>query len=489
MKNLIALVLFLFALFVAPSSPAQAITSTNRVKFYIHPDVIGSTSQSTIQTRLAKYVVDLNLVLAKGTGHKLTFTPAADVSITSAVPYDGVMPGGGLPSTGYDIRVWVRKSTSVSTYDASINHHSTGAAVIGGTYWPKVNDPDTLPEAEFSEYARQIGGLLKGIAHIYGVGKVEGELYKIMVCEPPSLGIAPMRAFIDQSAYFWQWNTTDAYWGSKLDYQYEPMITWHYPMVDRTAVGLIYAYSTLTAKAIRQNYRYPTTPPPLANLNGLTLNIVDKRTCLPVRNAFVVVYRADNYLPQGQNVAAGFAIGGDFSWNWTPSSGSVTTDQIRVVVVQATGYTTQRYYLTTRDLLFAGLFAVPFHQELYLERPALGISIDRTRKVTVTNMVLGQSFELLSSTDLYNWTVIQTVDGTLAGSYVYQTPTNAPAYQFYRVREINGCPVFLSRSAPEVEAEAASAADPSPAPKLQLGKKSVAPPPLPPMPPKYTPKK
>ena len=482
MKYLITLFLFL----AACSAPAQ-ITSYNRVKFYIHPDVIGSTSQSTIRTRLTKYVDDLNIILAKNTGHALTFTPASDVSITTAVPYDGTMPGGGLPSTGYDIRVWVRKSTTVSTYDGSINHHSTGAAVITGTHWFKVNDPDTLPESGFSEYARQIGALLKGIGHIYGVGKVEGELWKMTDVFAPVLGATPMHAFIDQSAFFWQWNTADAYWGPKLDYQYEPMITWHYPMVDRAALRLIYAYSGITSKVIRDNYRYPTLPAPLANLNGLTITLVDKRTCLPVLNAFVQVYRVDNFLPQ-TSVGLDFAIGGNFSWDWTPANGSVSTDQIRLVHVAAAGYVTQRYYLTTRDLLYAGLYGIPFHQELYLERVApLAISINPARTVTVTGGVTGQDFELLSSTDLNNWAVVETVAGSSGNNYTYQTPPNAPPnappYQFYRVREINGCPVFLNAPAPDLtletlttpEARVSSAT----APKKMS---TVLPPPLPPMP-------
>lgn len=473
MKYLKILALFFLSLCASDA----AVTSYNRVKFYVHPDVIGSTSQTTIRTRLTKYVYDLNAILAKNTDHALTFTPASDVIITTAVPYDGTMPGGGLPNTGYDIRVWVRKSTTVSTYDGSINHHSTGAAVITGLHWFNVNDPDTLPDAEFSEYSRQIGALLKGIGHLYGVGKVDGELWKLMNVPFPVLGATPMHAFIDQSAYFWWWNTTDAYWGPKLDYQYDPMITWRYQMGDRISVRLIFAYNNLAAKAIRSNYRYPTLPPPLANLNGLTLNILDKNTCLPVLNAFVQVYRVDNSLPQAP-IREWFAIGGNFSWDWTPANGSVSTDQIRLVHVKAAGYVTKHYYLTSQDLLYAGLYNVPFHQEVILERPALAISIDRERKVTVSNGVTGQSFDLLSSSDLNNWEVVETVEESSYESYTYQTPPNAPPNLFYRIREINGCPVFLGMTAPE-EAPAPAALTTSASSAKTTPLKSAGLPPMP----------
>lgn len=472
------------------SSPAYAASlNYHEIKFYLDPAMAATASMTTIRTNLSRMVEDMNYILAKNTEKAFVFHPSTGVIVTNAAPFDGIVPAGGAPQTSYEVRVWVQKSDVDGSTGGFHSIDSGGAAVVKDLSWPKFYNPSTLTAATAGDYGRQIARVLRAFGNIHGISRVEGNYFNITDATDPSGGTPPndMHAFLDMTSLVW--NAGDSYWGQKGDYSGEPMITSIYPVTDRTSLRTKYAFSTLSAKVIKSNHRWPTSNPPMASTNGLTVTVIDAKTCLPIEGAQVLIYRTGIYQTPGIIFPLPTYIGsGTYSWNWSSTGDGVFFDQVRYVWINAPGYTPQFFYLTGIDLLSSAVYGSPnWSREVYLNRPNIALSttsIYSNRIVTVSKLVRGLTWELQSSEDLSNWTtVFATTMTTTTPRMMFPIPTNAPHHLFYRTHVPTACPIPLGLRAPEENQTTAAAAAPAPtSTKTSSPKSTVLPPPLPPMP-------
>ena len=462
MKYISALLLFLFAMLTAP---LQAQTANNWVQFYIDPAIAATASIATIRANLVKYVEDLNFILAKNTGRKFDFNPATGVIVTSTQPFDGIVPAGGAPQVGYQIRIWVQKSNVDASTGGFHSIHSNGDAVIKDLYWNKFYSPSALTSLQVVDYARQLRTLLRPFGNICGLSRETGNYWNLAdAINPtgyPSSVLPDMHAFNDWAVPIF--NPTDTYWGTKGDYAGEPMFALPFPAADRAAIRATYVFSTLSAKVIRSNYRWPTSNPPMASTTGLQVTVIDAESCLPLTVAQVYLDRTGPFQTPGIIFPLPVRTGpGTYTFDWQPLGGGVGVflDPIRVVEVTSPGYTSEFFYLTGIDLLSSGVYGSPnWTREVYLHRPNLRISIAPNRAVTVSKLCLGLTWELQSSEDLVNWTTIfANTQTTTSSTMNFPHPTGAPERLFYRTRIPTACPVVASLSAPEQSATTTTSA-------------------------------
>lgn len=443
--------LFLFALLAVPETRAQ--TANNWLQFYIDPAIAATASITTIRANLVKYVEDLNFILAKNTGRTFNFNPATGVTVTSTPPFDGIVPAGGAPQVGYQIRIWVEKSNVDASTGGFHSINSNGDAVIKDLYWNKFYNPATLTSLQVVDYARQLRTLLRPFGNICGLSRETGNYWNLADAIDPTgyASLPDMHAFNDWAVPIF--NTTDTYWGTKGDYAGEPMFSLPFPSADRAAIRANHAFSTLSAKVIKSNYRWPTSNPPMASTTGLQVTVIDAESCLPLTVAQVTLWRTGPFQTPGIIFPSIVTDGsGTHTFDWQPlgSGPGVFLDPIRAVTIVAPGYTSEMFYLTGIDLLSSAVYGSPnWTREVYLYRPNLKIDITPDRRLHVSKLVLGLTWELQSTEDMVTWTTIYTNTQTSTASNMYFPLPTTPGHLFYRTRIPTACPVFSNLSTPE----------------------------------------
>jgi len=439
MKKIIACLSLLFCLI---TTVFAQLTTSQPIVFYLHPDVAATASLSTIRANLVKYVEDMNFILAKNTQHSVTFTPATGLIVTSTPPYDGSEPIGGAPRIGYEIRVYIRKSTTGSSYGGSFSMDSSGAAALTGSYWPKTWNPASLPnQAAFRDYRQQLTALLHSYGYVFGVAVEGGDISKLVsVLDTTQIApITDMHMFSNFETL--EWNYSDSYWGANFSYQGDPMVT-AFPSTNRADMLRVHRFSGLSAAIIRENYRGWTHRPPITKLTSMRLTVLDKNNCRPVTGAQITIWRVGERTGLVGGVVTPST--GQMFWDWKPI-GSLSTDPVRLIKISAPGYVSKAVYLTGLDLTAAAVLdgQTNFTSEVYLSRPKLTISIARSRSVTVSNVVAGQPFFLQASDNLSVWNTLTTVNPTSTTNFVYTHPAGAQgSYRFYRTSEETLCPIF-----------------------------------------------
>jgi hypothetical protein len=149
--------------------------SLHRLRFFIHPDVVGGLASDDLGRRLGLYVEDLNTIFSKQTVQRFTFDPAIDITITTNTPESGCA-GSDLPVTGYEVWAHVLPSSNPAygSYGGYMSLDQSGAGVAAGLHWDAVHDRSAVligsDSWDLSQYWRQLHNLTHEIEHIFGAG-------------------------------------------------------------------------------------------------------------------------------------------------------------------------------------------------------------------------------------------------------------------------------------------------------------------------------
>jgi hypothetical protein len=296
-------------------------------KFYLHPTLV--PDMQFAKTQLAKYVQDMNAILAKNTTRQLEFNPETDIILTESNPHTNTY-FGDLP---LDFEIWAH---AVKMPGASNNGYmgidQSGAGVLAGLRWNKIHNPDDPQDAY--DYGRQLHFMLHELAHVFGAGM--GEYYAMKqvgdVTELPS-------AAIDFD------NPLDPFWSVRGEYLTDPLLVMaaELPNVTRAVLVNHIQYAPVTAHIISGNYRNGIPTP-----NPVIVRVRHGQT--PLRNARVKVWRVDCNPPHAAelvedvltdvNGLAGFYFG-----NGQRNSNT----QLRFVKVYKGGYSPQAKAVSVHD--------------------------------------------------------------------------------------------------------------------------------------------
>lgn len=426
--------------------------TTNTIVFYLHPDLVATTNMGAIQTNLAKYVGDINYVLAKNTNRRWEFDPATGIIVTNESPSDGIEPTGGGPTNEYPVWVWIQRSFSSVSFGGSLGIDSSGPAVINSLFWRRFYDPDTVT-SEMEDYKTQIATMLHEYGHIFGVaGSPVGEYYRLGPTlddteTPPQLDT---RFLIFENGAF-AFNVSDPYWTEHLDHIYDPML-WYATVSSRSDMLSKLRYAELSAEIINRSYRAFEHNPPMPSLTQLRVKVLDGQTCLPVSGARVKIWRIaslDNQedLPTTLLVNTTTGASGEIIWSWTPHTGSVANDNLRLIKVSRAGYPTNAQYVSAIDLQASRVLDGHGLMTNYIKftRPKLRIlPVGTNQVVRVTNCIPENTFIVYGSTDLQSWIALRTNTPTTTSLFTFtNTLFLGQPRSFYVAKEPSAefCPV------------------------------------------------
>lgn len=428
---------------------------TNVVKFYLHPDLV--TNYALVQTNLGKYIDDMNEVIAKNTTRRLTFNPATGIVITNQAPHNNTEPLGGPPLSGYEIWVWIRKSTTGTSHGGSLGIDSSGAAAISSMQWTTVRNPYVLAagSAELQDYWDQLTTMLHEYGHIYGAGSQTGEYYNYNIMTDDT-GVPPLTTMQSLNpTNLVEFNYNDNFWGRHLDFATDPLLRRELVILPtKTRQQLLdrAAYSVLSAACISGPYREISLAPPLPLTNEMRLVFKDAITCLPVEGVHVRIWRINHnptLVPTTKIVDTVTGTNGTVIWNWDLHGGGsfsyLNNDPIRLIKYDRVGYGSNAYYLGGIDLheirILQGHILVT--NTITMNRPRLRLlSVTTNQIVRVTNTIPGRTFTVYVSEDLTTWYPIVTNTPTTQALFTY---TNSPwlgfPKLFYAAKEpsIEGC--------------------------------------------------
>jgi hypothetical protein len=272
----IAIFVFILALFAIPApvlagSPAElSPTNTHSIKFYLDPALV--TDPQAVKLSLAKYVADMNTILAKNTNRQLAFDPETGLILTASKPQtdSAQLP---LPTEGFEIWVNARHTDQQFSYGGYAGVDISGAGVLAGLNWTRIYDPDILSGNAVKDYSLQINNMLHELAHVFGAGI--GEYYSL-ASVTDTTGVEPLLN-INLS------NPADAYWSDKPDFKTDPLLRVTYSASRADYLAAV-QYSTLTAAVLNGAYRNG-----LPSLDRYTVQVLDEND-QPVAGANVKVW-------------------------------------------------------------------------------------------------------------------------------------------------------------------------------------------------------
>lgn len=405
---------------------------TNVVKFFIHPDVV--TNYALIQTNLPKYVQDVNHILSKNTIRRWKFDPDTGIIVTATPPHDQIEPFGGAPTSGYEIWVWVRKTTQSLSFGGSISIDSTGAAVLIGGFWTTFYNPDILPLGSdaFEDYWTQITIMLHEYGHVSGAGISVDEYYDYtsIVDDTGVLPNTPMEILTVVNGQF-VFNHADQFWGRHGDFESDPLLrqlpSQQLPYKGRQDMLDNVRYSDLTAGCINGPYRIISLAAPLPSLTGLRLIIRDELTCLPLEGARVRIYRINDdaaQIPTALLVDTVTGTNGEVIWNWNIQGGGqfLSFDPVRLVKVERVGYERKGHYIGGIDLQQIRVLEgqVNVTNSILMTRPKLRLlPVTTNQVVQVMNCIPGKMFTVYVSENLVAWYPVVTNIPTTTNIFRY----------------------------------------------------------------------
>jgi hypothetical protein len=249
--------LLVSSLVAGSAGPAFAQTQTinHRFRFFLHPDLVGSLTTAELQSRLAMYVEDLNLIFGKNTIRRFLFDPGTDITITDTMPEANYYGGGELPETNYEIWALVNPAASTPytfSHGGYMGFSTNGAGAAVGLYWDAVHNRNALIHAapddwDLWNYWRQLDTLAHEFGHVFGAGV--GEYYSLRSV-PDTTGLAPR-----QDIFYPDYGpTTDPYWSQHPDYWRDPMLVWA-PSLSWTELTNLVRFANVTAAMINAGYR------------------------------------------------------------------------------------------------------------------------------------------------------------------------------------------------------------------------------------------
>lgn len=317
---------------------AQAVRA-HTIKFFIDPELVPDAAYA--KDMLAKYVADMNYILAKNTNRRFMFDPQTGLIATSTKPSSSA--GGRLPADGYEI--WAEISSTSAPYSNGgfMSFDKSGAGVLAGLKWTRLYDRDALmPDTnESRDYSIQIDHMLHEFGHVAGAGI--GEYYNLSTIndttgEPPLLNIR-------LNDY-----PNDPYWSDKPDFMPDPMLAMAYGQsrlgnpTDWNRVRDIVKYSSLTAAVVNGSYR-AGSPHPTVDLSRIKV-AVKNRTGQPVPGALVKVWQVKGIPGNPATLLASGTTSPDgtytFAWGG-PADPHSNYDFLRLIKAYKDGASQARY--------------------------------------------------------------------------------------------------------------------------------------------------
>lgn len=323
------------------SAPAVETLKVHRLKFYLDPLLVPDLEFA--RGSLAKYVEDMNFVLAKNTSRRLLFDPATDIILTSSQPHSNwaVPP---LPLEDFEIWAHVVHTDFPISHGGYAGLDDSGAGVLAGLKWTRLYDPDLLTSAEVADYWTQVNNMLHELAHVFGAGM--GEYYNLMTIQDMT-AVTPA---LDIDIYA----EDDPFWSDKPDFKTDPLL-WNLarassaePAFDRSQLLARVQFSALTAAILSGDDR-----------NGAPT--------VDLEHIHVRVVTADGQSIAGANVKAWSVVGGapfetallsdgltteggDFSFAWGGAANPHNSrDFLRLVKVYKDGYVPSARYVSIFD--------------------------------------------------------------------------------------------------------------------------------------------
>ena len=311
----IALVILAVSAIIGARAPADTL-NFHDLKFFLHPDLVGSMSETDLKSNLSQYADDLNLVFSKQTNRRLSFDPDTNITITAEKPHSD--HSGPLPLTGYEL--WVHAvltdNPTYGTYGGYAGLHEDGQGVAAGLKWDAIHNPSALTEQRpIEQYWRQIDHVVHEFEHVFGAGS--GEYYNLAYVNDTT-GVDPL-VNIRKSA-------TDPYWGQRQDYFTDPLLNniHNLDLVGsptslqdlRDTVG----FADVTVAVVDLGPRVVNLIGTVPDLSQVNVEVIDADTGLPISDATVRTWNVRSFSPYASEELTVSATGtpGLFQFAWDP---------------------------------------------------------------------------------------------------------------------------------------------------------------------------
>lgn len=328
------------------------------IRFFIGPGLAAPLPHEELVYRLAAYVDVLNDIYG-ATSRQFVFDPAGGVAVTRDAPMSGWCCPGGAPLPQDSFEVWVHAVLAdypeYGSCGGYMSMDTSGAGVAAGLQWARVWDPARLGAGspELEDFWRQIHNLAHEIGHVFGAGI--SEYYSLMRVDD-NTGVTPP-ADIDFAGY-----PDDPYWGERPDLIGDVLLrnVWGDPALGRPCdlESLLAAarFGALSCAAIDAGLRNAASL--RASLPDLSRVRVRVRSGgAPVAGARVRVWEVRSAAPyQCRMTADGITnAGGGFEFDWGVPHPFNNYDHLRLIKVQADGYTPAAAWLSVFDAQAAKL--------------------------------------------------------------------------------------------------------------------------------------
>jgi hypothetical protein len=252
------------------------------IKFFLDPALVPDVDFA--KTALAKYVLDMNTILAKNTNRQLAFDPETGIILTATKPQTD-SASSPLPTEGFEIWANALQTTRQTSYGGYGGMDTSGAGVLAGMNWTRIYDPDHLADADAQDYSFQLNIMLHELAHVFGAGI--GEYYSLSyiadTTATPSL--------LNINLY----NPEDQYWSDKPDFMTDPLLRMTYSAQRFEYLDHV-RYSNLTAAVISGSYRNG-----IPSFDQFIVQVLDENG-QPVADANVKVWNVQGIAPNASNL-------------------------------------------------------------------------------------------------------------------------------------------------------------------------------------------
>lgn len=216
-----------------------------KVQFYVHPDFLQTQTLNEIRQNLSGYISDLNVILAKNTQLRLTYSPD-DVRTDQ---YSDIASCGDNPidqNFTYDVNIFKSTGTGSHGGTATCDGFGQNRQSIKGLNWlrfysrTEINDSTlaSLQPENDDYYIHQLTTFAHEIAHSMGAGF--GEYYSLNMDD--DTGVLPnLRVYLFDSDNF--------YWKKRRNVEKDPLLARNSYPVGKLVLNNA-QYSSLTAKII-----------------------------------------------------------------------------------------------------------------------------------------------------------------------------------------------------------------------------------------------
>ncbi|MBI5381461.1 MAG: hypothetical protein HZA31_06135 [Opitutae bacterium] len=329
-----------------------------RLRFFVHPDLIGSLPIADVRSRLAQYAAHVTQVFSRETLRVfLPFDPLNDVTVAAADPFSGTISGGWLPNSDFELWVYATATDnpSVGTYGGSVGVDSSGAGGVRELRWDQIHDPSSLANGTpaLAQYWRQLHLILRGFERAFQAGAGD---YASLGGLHDASGVVPVLADVADvdSA------TPDAFWNARFDYWSDPLTANAHanprlgsPMALSTLLDIT-SFAPATRGVINGPYRNASSAAAtLPDLTAVVVKVVNAQTGLPITGSTLRVWNRQNPVPPNDTyeetvTAAGPA--GLFSFRWTGAPVPLNSaENAKLIKAFAPGYTPAAQWITVYD--------------------------------------------------------------------------------------------------------------------------------------------